>query len=487
MNKFSSFIPVLGIITIITLKPLPTLALEPTEILANKVKEFTVQIDGEEAGTGTIIERNDNNSYSVITCWHVMEKIGDYQVTTLDGKTHTVAKIQNLPDVDLAIITFNSSNNYPVAELGDSSKATSGLNVFIVGYPVPFRFVPERRYFTEDAQVQTRLSEGEEGYQIIHNGAFTHGGSGGGIFDAEANLIGINGETFLDGNTYKSFGRGIPIETYLATRTDLKIPDNIPLLPDLVDLGRKALKQEDYRGAIAFFNQALEKDANDLNAYYSRGEAFYRLENYAAAITDFNQFLRLSPNNYLVYFYRGYIRGEQGDYQGAIADYNQTIELDADFDLAYTNRGFAYGKLGNAQQAIADYNQAIQLNLESATAYYNRGLIYGRDLGDYQQALADFTKSIELDSDDAQVYVDRGNVYKLLENTKSAVEDYSQAIRINPQHAQAHYNRGIAYSQKNEPEKALQDLQRASTLFQAQGDSANYQRTLDRIREIQRI
>ena len=66
-----------------------------------------------------------------------------------------------------------------------------------MGDPDPFDFVPERLYFTEDAQVQTRLSAGEEGYQIIHNSAFTPGGSGGGIFDAEANLIGINGETLL--------------------------------------------------------------------------------------------------------------------------------------------------------------------------------------------------------------------------------------------------------------------------------------------------
>jgi tetratricopeptide (TPR) repeat protein len=111
-------------------------------------------------------------------------------------------------------------------------------------------------------------------------------------------------------------------------------------------------------------------------------------------------------------------------------------------------------------------------------------LIYGRDLGDYQKALADLTKSIELASEDAQVYVDRGNVYGSMGEIQSAIDDYSQAININPQHSQAHYNRGLAYSQQNLPEKALEDLQRAATLFQAQGDSANYQRALDRIREI---
>ncbi|MEL7408016.1 MAG: tetratricopeptide repeat protein, partial [Cyanobacteria bacterium J06558_2] len=199
-----------------------------------------------------------------------------------------------------------------------------------------------------------------------------------------------------------------------------------------------------------------------------------------------NQFISDSHLK-LVYFHLGNIRGRKGDYQGAINDYNKIIKINSKFYHAYHNRGFAYAKLGDAQSALTDYDLAVKLNPESATTYYNRGLIYGRDLGDYRQALANFTKSIELASDDAQVYVDRGNAYQLLKKIESAVDDYSQAIRINPQHAQAHYNRGIAYSQQNEPEKALQDLQRASTLFQAQGNSANYQRTLDRIREIQRI
>lgn len=485
MHKYLPVVPLLGIVTTITIQSQTVLALEPAEVSA-KAKEFTVQIDGEETGTGTIIERN-GNSYSVITCWHVMDTPGEYQVMTPDGETYQVTEIKNLRDIDIAVIKFTSSKTYSVAELGNSETVISGTTTYVVGYPDPFPGLPERSYLFSSAEVQSRLSKGEKGYQMIHNGSFTPGSSGGGIFDSGARLIGVNGQFISEGNTGKAYGKGIPLEIYLATRPDLSIPTNIPLPQDFVSVGIKKFKQEDYQGAITEFNKALETNTNNLEAYYSRGITFFILKDYEAAIADFNRFLQLSPNNYLAYFYRGYIRAEKGDYQGAITDYNQTIQLNANFDLAYTNRGFAYSKLGNTQNAITDYNRAIKINPESVNAYYNRGLVFGRDLGDYQKALSDFNKSIELAPKDAQVYVDRGNVYILLGDIQLAIDDYGQAISLSPQHAEAHYNRGIAYSQQNEPEKALEDLQRASTLFQAQEDSANYQRALDRIREIQKI
>ena len=137
MRRVLPIVSILGVVaSALSYSPLAS-ALEPSAIYA-EAEEFTVQIDGEETGTGTIIENYDGGTYSVLTCWHVMDTPGNYQVKTLDGATHEVTQIENLPDVDLAIITFNSSNDYPVAEFGDSTTATSGSSAYVVGYPDPF-------------------------------------------------------------------------------------------------------------------------------------------------------------------------------------------------------------------------------------------------------------------------------------------------------------------------------------------------------------
>ena len=129
--------------------------------------------------------------------------------------------------------------------------------------------------------------------------------------------------------------------------------------------------------------------------------------------------------------------------------------------------------------------EAINNNLESATDYYNRGIVLARDQGKYREALLNFNKAINLDREYVQAYVDRGNVYNKLQNWQQANHNYSTAITLQPNHAEAHYNRGLTYYQLGEPEVALKDFQRSSNLFQEQGDNVNYQRAMERIRELQ--
>lgn len=270
--------------------------------------------------------------------------------------------------------------------------------------------------------------------------------------------------------------------------------------PEFLELGQE-VKGKSQPVAIAelksFELQTRLSQEMTYLSFFTLGIYRYLDQDWDKAIQYFSQAIKVlkngellfnpNPHDHLAYFYRGYISAEQGNYQGGLADYNQTIKIAPNFDLAYNNRGFIYSKLENTQNEIADYNRAIEINPEFATAYYNRGLLFGKDLRDYKKAISDFNKSIKLIPEDAQLYVDRGNAYKLLGEIQSAIDDYSQAIIINPQLAEAYYNLGIVYSQQNQPEKALEDLQRASTLFQAQEDITNYQRTLDRIREIKGI
>lgn len=205
----------------------PTLALNSSEIVAKaseiaaKVQQFTVQIDGEETGTGTIIERN-GNTYKVITTRHVMDTPGVYQVMTPDGVIYQVGEVKNLNDADLAIVKFISSNSYPVAELGDSEAISPGTNTYVAGYTDPFPGFPERAYtFLRASLVVSQLSKGEQGYTIIHDNPTPPGTSGGGIFDTNGSLIGINGRVISEGNTGKVFGAGIPIKIYLAEQNNL--------------------------------------------------------------------------------------------------------------------------------------------------------------------------------------------------------------------------------------------------------------------------
>ena len=486
-NYFSKALAVLATSFVFTISQFNhAIALEQDEI-SPIARKFTVRIDSEiEGGSGVIITSEPNsNVYTVLTNSHVVDAPNDYYVTTHDNKQYKVIKasILSVQGVDLAVFQFKSEQNYPIVEISSSEKLKSGSTIYTLGWSSKSEELPSRTEFYTIANIVNRVSDPEQGYEILHDLPSVQGTSGAPVLDKNARLIGINGKSFCQG--HPCYGLAIPIQIYLENK-DKRLPILEVTVPeDFISLGEEEARKGNYRNAIAEYNKALKQEPeNLLDIYYLRGEAFFALRDYDAAIEDFSQFVRLSPKNYLAYFYRGFIRAENNDFSGAIADYNQAIEINPNFSLAYTNRGLAASRLGNTQSALEDYNRAISINPESATAYYNRGLVLGRDLEKFQEALADFDKAIELNPEEAEAYLNRGNVYNALQEWQPAIDNYSEAIKLNSKLADAHYNRGLSYFEVGEIEKALTDFQSASTIYQSQEDNANYQRALDRIREI---
>jgi tetratricopeptide (TPR) repeat protein len=63
----------------------------------------------------------------------------------------------------------------------------------------------------------------------------------------------------------------------------------------------------------------------------------------------------------------------------------------------------------------------------------------------------------------------------------------TEAIRLNPQYADAYYNRGNSYFNLKKYDLAIADAQQAANLFQQQGDTENYQKTLSLIEDIEEL
>lgn len=93
---------------------------------------ITVRVNvGEYSGSGILIAR-ENNSYTVITNAHVAERGNSYSIETRDGVKHSATLTnQNTSetDKDLALLKFESDNNYQIAKLGDSNKLTVGESI----------------------------------------------------------------------------------------------------------------------------------------------------------------------------------------------------------------------------------------------------------------------------------------------------------------------------------------------------------------------
>jgi Flp pilus assembly protein TadD len=94
---------------------------------------------------------------------------------------------------------------------------------------------------------------------------------------------------------------------------------------DDVNQGRALLREGKSREALTALNQAVEADADNADAFNTRGVAYFELKEYSNALLDYEQALKLKPNFYRPYYNRALLKTSQGDVQAALSDYSEAI------------------------------------------------------------------------------------------------------------------------------------------------------------------
>ncbi|MBD2563125.1 MULTISPECIES: serine protease [Nostoc] len=577
MNFTRSLSAILVGAAVVLLKPQVALSLTPVEV-NNIAQTVTVRIDGDGVGSGVIFERK-GETYFVLTNRHVVSRDGRYEIHTQDGGKYPVYYSKELPGLDLAVLQFNSNKSYPIANLGNSDQIREGMTVYVVGWADRLPGIDERSYQFTNGNIRSRLKNPDEGYALVYNNEALPGMSGGPVLDENGRLVGINGRaTQPEEKTGTVLRLGIPINTFLAARnnvqpvtassptpapkpgvkpniatagqsntTEKPAPKRQQNAEDFISLGGAKADKGDYKGAIANYNQALQINSNNPDAYFRRGAAYNELKDYPAAFKDFEQVIRLTPKNAIAYAYRGFVRAQLKDYQGSLADADKAISLNNDpksrtSALSYAVRGTANFGLNDYQQAIADIGQVIQRLPNQPEPYGLRGIVR-TVLKDYKLAIADYNKALSFfefsgigirlnneqnqgliieqvndDSPASKVGVKVGDRILAIDGKptiKMKVEDATKLIRgeegstitlrikrqgrsdfdlkvnriliSDPKAAEIYQNRAIARVGLEDKQGAIADLQKAADLYQRQGKTAESQTVLNSLRELQNI
>jgi tetratricopeptide (TPR) repeat protein len=496
-SQFCSLTSILaGTVTvagIVTFAPAPLLAKSPQEI-AQLAITVTVQINGKylnrgSSGSGVIIAKQ-GSTYTALTCNHVVgNSQATYTIRTHTGKDYPVTravllqKETNQPD--LAVVTFESSESYPVVTFGDSEQAGIGAEIFVFGYPAN-RFLEKygtnRNFEFSPGFVTSRLPNHSTGYTLRYN-AITKGGmSGGPVFDVEGRVVGIHGQGDLDYEQVEDPQGTTTGRALTKTGFNAAIPVNI-FLDKLSEAGLN-------RSAI-LVNTSPPGNAplglnNPSNAktYYVRGLSRFDSGDLSGAIADLSQAIQTQPDYADAYFYRGLAYFEQKILQKSLADYSKAIELNAAYVDAYYNRALVLSAMGDKPSAVSDYTQVIRLDRSFAAAYNNRGVALS-ELEDQKQAIDDFNQALQINPSRANTYFNRGLALFRTGNDLAALGDYTQAIQLSPNYAKAYANRGITLTRMGNRQGAIADLEQAARLFNAQGMTSDAQKALDMIRKLQ--
>ncbi len=161
----------------------------------------TVEVNntlGFAAGGSGVIIAKQGNIYTVLTANHVVASLAqEYSIRTHLEKNYKAIRIQRLPknnrDIDLALVQFQSREQYPVAPMGESERAVVGSTIYVAGYPLPIAAESERKLEFTAGIISSRLGRAASGYGLRYQAVTRRGMSGGPVFDVDGRVVGIHG------------------------------------------------------------------------------------------------------------------------------------------------------------------------------------------------------------------------------------------------------------------------------------------------------
>jgi serine protease Do len=362
----------------VILEVAPAIALSPPEI-GQAVKPSIVRIITDQGSASGTIIKQQGLRYTVLTTSRIVNGTAPIKIITSDGNSHSVIKSGDyIPSVgiELAVLRFNSKKTYKAATVSDPISLSTGINsnnVFIAGYPQSTETITSPVYsLRAGTQKQSVTLKG--GYTLSYKANLLPGMEGGGIFDSNGVMIGVNGYSLRAANRPDAINpsisfqdgsfAGIAISAFTSLASSRSNGDYTPPPNSTGDNPNPTPDVNALRATFA-----------DIQILAQAGDHLQR-GRYQQAIQGYTTYISSHPKEGLAYGYRGNTKLKAGDKRGAIADYDMAMILNPSLVEVLRNRAIVKASLGDRAGALADAEKTVQIKPNDPEYLYLLGLAY---------------------------------------------------------------------------------------------------------------
>jgi tetratricopeptide (TPR) repeat protein len=393
------------------------------------VKVYTVNSRNafESQGSGVIITSNG----ICVSNYHVLIGAKKAVVITSNGQKFDITKIIDYSrENDLVKFKIDIGNQTtPPVDMSESLPL-KGANVFAVGYPHGFKIEGES---TLSTGIISGIRE-KNGEKIIQTTTpFTHGSSGGGLFDTNGKLIGITSGTFSDDvkDRHANLNKVIPavLVNKLSNNLNLSLESfyNKIKNDEYFIKGMLAYENLDFKTASEFFTGHLLDYPEDAIAWFRLGNCLHQLG-------------RHRMNEEMLYT--------------ALNCFDLSISLDSNYYFTWGQAAVVNATLGNISQAKYYATVAYKIEPDNSFTNYAVGKVAAADR-DWTTAVKFFGYAInKADSWDQankmhQWYLERAISNAWAGNDYNAEHDYKKCLSLNAQNLDALFWYGNFLGRKN--------------------------------------
>jgi tetratricopeptide (TPR) repeat protein len=167
--------------------------------------------------------------------------------------------------------------------------------------------------------------------------------------------------------------------------------------------------QGDNQAALESLAAALKFNPEFVDAYFNRGEIYFRSNQFELAIQDQSKVIEMKPNDSAAYSARAHSLYAIGKSDEALDDYAKAMELSPDSSEAATEYADTCQALGKWKQAATAYQKAMQLDGQNVRSLQNAAWMMATCPDEFYRngdmALETVQKAVQLASAPTSVHV----------------------------------------------------------------------------------